>query len=207
MRLDSQRAVSRKQFFRLGLAALADKIAQLSPLAMLKDACPDSSAKPVLRPPGAIAETAFLQKCTRCEACVKACPHWAIGMAREEYGDAMGTPIIDPRQSPCYWCRDFPCIEACKEGALIFDESTLPMGRARIIRDSCLAWQGHRCQSCVTNCPIGRRAIGWNFRGQPEINSQNCTGCGVCLYVCPAEPPAIDIQPAQKSAGTLQPNA
>ncbi len=199
MELDTQRVVSRKQFFRLGLAAIADKIAQWSPIPLDLDDRPDPAATLPLRPPGAVPEPEFLQRCTGCEECVKACPHWAIGMMRDERGSVAGTPVIDPRRTPCYWCRDFPCIAACPEGALRFDDALIPMGKAHILREACLAWAGNRCQSCVTNCPVGTEAIDWNANGLPVINPENCTGCGVCLYVCPAEPAAIDVLPAAKA--------
>ena len=68
---------------------------------------------PLLRPPGAIAEEAFLQACTRCTACAEACPHGAIFRAPARLRGAEGTPVLDPFRSPCRMCPDLPCVRAC----------------------------------------------------------------------------------------------
>ena len=50
---------------------------------------------PVLRPPGAISEKAFLQACTRCEECIHACPKDAIQRAPKKFGFLIhNTPYI-----------------------------------------------------------------------------------------------------------------
>src|SRR5262245_17192563 len=50
---------------------------------------------PVFRPPGAIDEQHFLSGCTRCEACIKACPFGAIVHAPLQFRSAAGTPTIE----------------------------------------------------------------------------------------------------------------
>lgn len=72
-----------------------------------------------LRPPGALAEAEFMQACTRCDLCVKVCPHWALKVATRHDAAPMGTPFLhDPAADACARCPDQPCISACPSGAL-----------------------------------------------------------------------------------------
>src|SRR6185436_15682414 len=50
-----------------------------------------------LRPPGAVAESLFLERCTRCSDCAKACPYESIA-----FHPLTGTPVIFADQIPCY---------------------------------------------------------------------------------------------------------
>jgi ferredoxin-type protein NapG len=147
---------------------------------------------PVLRPPGAIEEEAFLTGCTRCEACIQACPHDAIVHAPVRFRRAADTPMIDPVQQPCWMCQDYPCIAACEPGVLRRDVP-VKMGIARIDATTCLAYQGSFCSVCSERCPVeGAVAI---TAGKPHIVEDACTGCGVCQHVCPAPHNAVLLMP------------
>ena len=53
------------------------------------------------------------------------------------------------------------------------------------------------CDLCVTECPIGETAIIMDESGtglKPKV-LEGCTGCGVCVMVCPTEPASITIEP------------
>ena len=147
---------------------------------------------PVLRPPGAVREEDFLAGCTKCEACIQACPHHSIIQAPIRFRRAAGTPMIDPVQQPCWMCADYPCIAACEPQVL---QLGLPkqMATARIESFSCLAWQGSFCTVCSEQCPVPD-AIRLDA-GKPRIVEKVCTGCGVCQYVCPAPENAILLMP------------
>lgn len=149
---------------------------------------------PLLRPPGAIEETAFLAACTRCDACIPACPHEAIGRASPRLRGAAGTPVLNPAQSPCRMCDDRPCIAACQTGALRFDVPA-KMGTAMISPLTCLAYQNTTCSACVEQCPVEGAMRMEN--GRPVVDPAACTGCGVCQYVCPAPQNAVLILPAK----------
>ena len=152
---------------------------------------------PILRPPGAIDEPAFLAECTRCDACLEACPHDAIIHAPVRMRNAARTPMIDPIRQPCWLCDDRPCINACEPGVLRHDLETL-MGTARITEETCLAFNGSFCSVCSEQCPVQGAIEVTN--GQPHIVERNCTGCGVCQYVCPAPHNAILLMPALQRA-------
>ncbi|HET6407737.1 MAG TPA: 4Fe-4S dicluster domain-containing protein [Chthoniobacteraceae bacterium] len=149
-------------------------------------------AFPILRPPGAIEEDAFLAGCTQCNACVEACPHDAISHAPRRYRRAAGTPMIDPVLQPCWMCDDFPCITVCEPNVLRLD---LPkkIGLARIDAVNCLPYQGRACSACVEDCPVPGAIV--LVGEKPRIVEDICTGCGVCQFVCPAPDNAILLLP------------
>lgn len=147
---------------------------------------------PLHRPPGAIAEDAFLEACTRCGDCISVCPHDAIVLAPERLRTGAGTPVIEPRTAACAMCADMPCIAACEPRAL---RAELPvrMAEVRIQPFACLAHQGSFCSVCSERCPVpGAIEV---TRGLPRIVEETCTGCGVCQYVCPAPENAILLMP------------
>lgn len=148
-----------------------------------------------LRPPGAVNEEDFLQKCIRCRKCEEVCPYNSIAMVHADWGLKMGTPFIYPREMPCYLCENFPCIESCITGALEKVESRMDvkMGVAEIDKLSCFAYNDIVCQSCFERCLIYREAITMKNELYPVVDPDKCTGCGVCENVCPMEKQAIRV--------------
>ncbi|NIQ02954.1 MAG: hypothetical protein GWM98_08920 [Nitrospinaceae bacterium] len=155
---------------------------------------------PLLRPPGAISERAFLQACTRCDKCMHACPKDAIQRVPKKMGFLiMDTPYIDPKKVPCVMCDDLPCISACPDGALLpvpGGPTEVEMGYAILNKKNCQAYGHTFCQQCVIDCPIPG-AITQNQEQQPIIHKNVCTGCGVCVRSCSTVniPVAIKIKP------------
>lgn len=194
--------MSRRHFLRgrvLGdvVGRVGDDLAnRLSPLAGMSDRAEPSDrfkkSFPVLRPPGAVAEDDFLAHCTRCDACVEACPHDSIIHAPARFRAAAGTPMIDPMRQPCRMCEDTPCVTACEPGVLRRD-LPLRMGTARISPVTCLAHQNSFCTVCSEQCPVeGAIEVAG---GKPRIVEEVCTGCGVCQHVCPAPENAVLLMP------------
>ncbi|MDZ4754567.1 MAG: 4Fe-4S binding protein [Phycisphaerae bacterium] len=149
-------------------------------------------ALPIHRPPGAVDEVAFLSGCTRCNACITACPVGAIVHAPERFREAAGTPMIDLESSPCVMCADTPCITAC-EPEVLRASQPMRMGVAWIQTMACLAHNGSFCSVCSERCPVPD-AIAVEA-GKPRIRENVCTGCGVCSSVCPAPQNAIVVMP------------
>lgn len=133
-----------------------------------------------LRPPGAVEELTFLERCTKCGDCVPACPYEAIQLSGRD-----GTPEIFPDVKPCYLCEDFPCISACGTEALmpVSGQAGVAMGLAKVAHRACTASQG--CNACVPKCPL--HAIEMDFGTlRVVVASEQCVGCGICEQVCMA---------------------
>lgn len=158
-----------------------------------------NNSLPFILPPGAKNIESFLNSCEQCYECVAACPHESIRVCREdEHTEFYGFPVIDPRKKPCYECYDYPCIEACTSGGLNDTYKDKKMGTAEIRESICLAYQSHFCQTCYNNCPYPEKAIKFDVYNRPQIIEEGCTGCGICTNTCPAEIPAIIINPYKK---------
>jgi len=144
-----------------------------------------------LRPPGAVQEVLFLERCTQCGDCIDACPHDAIeSLAIHE------TPGIYPGEAPCQLCEDFPCIEACETDALIPLKNIheVRMGVAKVSKNMCTA--GNGCNACVSKCPTGAISMDFNTF-LVAVTSNLCVGCGICQYICGTvnDRPAIRVIP------------
>ncbi|MDC8449097.1 MAG: 4Fe-4S binding protein [Nitrospira sp.] len=131
-----------------------------------------------LRPPGAVGEQLFLERCTRCNDCVTACPPGAIVAHQED-----GTPVLFADQSPCLLCEDLPCIAACETDALlpVVGVNHVHMGIAAVSHRFCTAGQG--CHACVSKCPTD--ALVMDFASlHLSVVEEACVGCGMCEMVC-----------------------
>jgi len=170
-----------------------------------------------IRPPGALPEKNFLAACVRCGLCVRDCPYDILKLA--ELGDniATGTPYFTARTGPCEMCTDIPCVPACPTGALdheLTDIAKARMGLAVVIdQESCIAFQGLRCEVCFNICPVRGKAIKLDYRPNkrsgkhaifpPVVFSEHCTGCGLCEKACILEEAAIKVMPVRLAKGEL----
>jgi NAD-dependent dihydropyrimidine dehydrogenase PreA subunit len=149
---------------------------------------------------------------------MKVCPENAIFRAGPNAGLALGTPYIEPRSVPCFLCTTLPCITACEDEALIWPRlvkadgtpsegpQAVRMGLARVKPDQCVTWdtldrEARACRICVDRCPYPEQALriaeptGGDLVGHPVVDADFCTGCGICVFSCPAEPVAIVVDP------------
>lgn len=146
---------------------------------------------PPLRPPWALPEGEFTQRCSRCGDCVQACPARILVAAQGGY------PGVDFSRGQCAFCGD--CLSACRTGALVKMEP--PWRLAVEISPACLPRQGVECRSCEDACPAAALRFPCRLGGPalPAVDHGHCTGCGACVAPCPAG--AISLKPDQ-GAGT-----
>ncbi len=132
------------------------------------------------RPPWALDEAAFVDACTRCNACLEACPTRILVS-----GDG-GYPTVDFRPGECTFCGD--CVTACQPKALQRHPQAQPWLLKAVVGPACLVHQGVECRTCGDFCDA--RAIRFVPRiggsPLPEIDTDACTGCGACLAPCPS---------------------
>lgn len=144
-----------------------------------------------LRPPGALDEVEFLATCTRCDACLTACPYQAIQRMPHSAGLAAQTPFIDPQAQPCYLCVDTPCISVCEPKALLPTEiRQVNMGQAVVDEQLCMTHKDKVCTICYDACPFPEEAITIDAEFHPRVLDA-CVGCGMCQYHCPTVPVSI----------------
>ena len=178
--------------------------------------------KLVLRPPGALAEEDFLKTCIKCGMCVEACPFDTLVLAKPGDNKPLGTPYFEPRKVPCYMCTDIPCVPVCPTGALDQDSVTTngeldinisQMGTAVIDTKNCIAFWGIQCDACYRACPLLDQAIYLEYEKnertgkhaflKPIVNSDFCTGCGLCERACVTDKAAIFVLPREIALGAV----
>ena len=123
----------------------------------------------VIRPPGAVEERDFLNRCIRCAECMKVCPNNALHPAFFEAGiEGMWTPILIPRIGYCeYSC--VLCGQVCPTGAiqkitekekLGIGQKPISIGTAMYDQGRCLPWaMATPCIVCEEFCPTSPKAI------------------------------------------------
>ena len=148
-----------------------------------------------LRPPGAVREDQFLNRCIRCGRCAEVCPYRSIRILDVTHGVHAGTPLVEVEKIPCYLCMK--CVEVCPSGALQpVPAEKAGMGLAHIDKELCWPYNGTAlCRACYDACPLKDRAIKLE-RLLPVIIEEGCVGCGVCVKACPVEPVrAVYVEP------------
>lgn len=179
---------SRRAFFRKAvnrsLKVVADEAVKRLPSVPLRR-----------RPPGAVGELLFLDRCTACGDCVTACPEKAVFTLVEGASSGAGTPVMVPDQRGCTMCDGWPCASACDTGALVVPQTTtVRLGTVRVAEDRCMVFRGPECGACAGLCPEGAEALTLH-RGRPSVDEGVCIGCGLCIVACPTLPPAIELLP------------
>lgn len=175
-----------------------------------------------LRPPGALEEEDFLKTCIKCGMCVEACPFDTLQLAKPGDNLPLGTPFFTPREIPCYMCPDIPCVPVCPTDALDIkkvqseqrlDINKAQMGTAVVDTKNCIAFWGIQCDACYRACPLLDEAIKLEYEKntrtgkhaflKPVVDSDVCTGCGLCEHACVTEKAAIFVLPREVALGKV----
>jgi ferredoxin len=156
------------------LLSLASGLA-LPPLLRLAGEAGASTPPALVRPPGALPEPEFLDRCLRCGQCMRICPTGVLQPAGIDTGvEALWTPVLNNRigtsgcQPNCVACG-FVCPTAAIRPFTLDEKlgrgdhhatGPLKMGCAFIDRGRCLPWaMGRPCIVCQENCPVSPKAI------------------------------------------------
>ena len=171
-----------------------------------------------IRPPGALPEAEFVNRCVKCGACMKACPTNALQPAFAQGGvEGFWTPVLVPRVGYCAQNCNL-CGRACPTGAIrrfTVEEKIgepIRIGAAVIDPARCLPFAyGRPCIVCEEMCPTSPKAIFFeevevDWRGEkrrlkrPRVDLRQCWGCGICETKCPVgSKPAIYVIPSGES--------
>ena len=176
----------RRQFFRATLGRVVDEVAERTERRVVP--------QKYFRPPGALAEVAFIAACTRCGDCLDVCPAHAIFNAPPGAGLAAGTPVIEPVAQPCVACPEMKCAVVCPTDALIPPDNLWEgyrMAELELEPERCIAFQGIECGVCARACPLGEKALALDAEGRPVIKREGCVGCGVCVRACTSTPVSL----------------
>ena len=162
----------------------------------------------LIRPPGAVAEEAFLDRCVKCSLCATTCPTGAIQPALAVAGvEGFWTPVVVPRRGGCeFACTR--CGEVCPTKAILplaparktgYDgRPPVRIGTAFVDRGRCLPWATQiPCIVCEEMCPTDPKAVilvrteerrpdGTAVAlAKPQVEPARCVGCGICENRCP----------------------
>ena len=136
--------------------------------------------KAEIRPPWALRENEFIDRCTRCGDCLSACPQKILVA-----GDG-GYPTVNFSHGECTFCGD--CLTACRPAALVRHDEQPAWPYKALVGEACLAMHNVECRVCGDFCDA--RAIRFPPRlgstALPIIDRDTCTACGACVAPCPA---------------------
>jgi ferredoxin len=156
----------------------------------------------LIRPPGALDERLFLNRCVKCGECMKVCITNGLQPTLLEAGlEGIWSPVLVPRIGYCEY-RCTLCGQVCPTGAikkLILEEkASVKIGLAMIDKGRCLPYaHATPCIVCEEVCPTPKKAIWYEkvmaktrdgkeqVLKQPRVDLELCIGCGICETKCP----------------------
>jgi polyferredoxin/ferredoxin len=168
-------------------------------------------ASSVIRPPGAVEELEFLERCLKCDQCSRVCPTNVIQPAWFESGlEGLWSPILNFRMGHCQ-LHCTACGYVCPSGAIqrisvaeklglgeFAGAGPIKLGTAHIDTSRCLPHSKNiPCVVCEEVCPTSPKAIYGEHTTRtlrngerielklPRIDIDRCIGCGICERECP----------------------
>lgn len=200
--------VSRRQLVFSGIAG----VAALPLLANDGVNTDDNYSDRLIRPPGSVEESEFLERCIKCDQCINACPTNVLQPAGLAEGGvaSLWTPVMNFNIGHCQ-LKCTLCSEVCPTGAIrkITVEEKLGKGEyaeAGPIRLGTAFYDLGRCLPhameipcvvCEEVCPVSPKAIQTKdveakdvfdnivVLNKPFIVPDLCIGCGICQTECP----------------------
>ena len=140
----------------------------------------DFSSK-VVRPPGAVEELEFLERCVKCNQCIRVCPTNGLQPDWFESGlEGLWTPVFNFRMGYCQ-LNCTACGQVCPTGAIqrisveeklglgeFADQGPIRLGTAHFDTGRCLPYsQNITCLVCEEVCPTSPKAI----YSEPEMRT------------------------------------
>ena len=126
------------------------------------------------RPPQALPEPLFVQRCTGCGDCITVCPYGLISVQQNK-------AQINIDFSACDMCAQ--CTQACATGALSPTQA-FHTGFIPHVSHLCIRQKGSNCPFCENACST--KAISFDtIHHKLQLNLSACNGCGECQISCP----------------------
>lgn len=166
----------------------------------------------LIRPPGSVEESEFLEKCIKCDQCINSCPTNVLQPATWAEGGLEGlwTPVMNFNIAHCQ-LKCTLCSEVCPTGAIrkitveeklgkgdFVEQGPIVLGTAFFDKGRCLPHaMDIPCVVCEEVCPVSPKAIQTHDEevktvfnevvvlNKPFIVPDLCIGCGICQAECP----------------------
>ena len=164
------------------------------------------SAK-AIRPPGSCEEQEFLERCIKCDQCIRVCPTNVLQPAAFEAGvEGLWTPIMNFRMGFCQ-SQCTACGHVCPTGAIqrlsveekmglaeFADRGPVKVGTAHYDFGRCLPWSKNvPCVVCEEVCPVSPKAIHSEYKqlllrdGKKLVRAATATSITLSDYPKPGE--------------------
>lgn len=158
----------------------------------------------LIRPPGAVEEDLFQDRCIRCLECVRMCESNGGCLQPGQIKSSvlqLWLPVAVMREGYCeYNCN--LCGQICPTEAILplslKEKQSTVMGLAYFDKNLCIPYvQNKDCLVCEEHCPTPDKAIKFNikqvlqpdgeiqFVKYPYVDHKLCIGCGICETKCP----------------------
>ena len=166
----------------------------------------------LIRPPGSVEESEFLERCIKCDQCINACPTNVLQPAtfKEAGFEGLWTPVMNFNIGHCQ-LKCTLCSEVCPTGAIrritveekmgkgpFAEAGPISLGTAFFDVGRCLPHAMEiPCVVCEEVCPVSPKAIQTRdeevknvfgkliILNKPFMVPDLCIGCGICQTECP----------------------